>query len=53
VHVADDQVGYFTARYFHAFLAVVGQERLIAEGTEQVNHQLHIRRVVFDNQDAC
>jgi hypothetical protein len=53
VYIADDQVGHFAASHFHAFLAVVGQERLIAEGTEQVHHQLHIRRVVFDNQDAC
>jgi hypothetical protein len=53
VHVADDQVRHFAARGFHAFLAIMGKQRLVAEGAEQVHHQLHVGGIVFDDEDAC
>src|SRR5471032_1401607 len=52
LQIADDQVGQRAARQRHDLFAVVGLQRLVAEGRQQVDHQLHVGLVVFDDQYA-
>jgi choline kinase len=53
VHVADDQVRQLAPGSRHARLAIAGRQRRVAEGAQQIHHQLHVGGVVFDDQDTC
>ena len=42
----------FSKRVLDAFFSVVRFQCLVPEGSEQIHHQLQVRRIVFDYENA-